>query len=134
MLQERILKENIDGEALLWAQSGLAAETADMKFLIVLSDGAPVDDSTLAIEGGSYLDAHLREVIPEIERSRTNLIAVGIEHDVTRYYGKSGVHSTVANLGIDLIKLLKKVTWKKTSGVVTPVQRRPAGKRKVKSG
>ncbi|HEV7545088.1 MAG TPA: cobaltochelatase subunit CobT, partial [Reyranella sp.] len=90
MLREGILKENIDGEALLWAHSRLLTRTEERKILMVISDGAPVDDSTLSVNPGNYLERHLRDVIDWIEtRSPIELIAIGIGHDVTRYYRKA---------------------------------------------
>jgi cobaltochelatase CobT len=87
MLREGILKENIDGEALLWAHQRLIARSEQRRVLMVISDGAPVDDSTLSVNPGNYLERHLREVIGYIEtRSPVELIAIGIGHDVTRYY------------------------------------------------
>src|SRR6187401_2335126 len=90
MLREGILKENIDGEALLWAHNRLLARTEERKIMMVISDGAPVDDSTLSVNPGNYLERHLRDVIDWIEtRSPVELIAIGIGHDVTRYYRKA---------------------------------------------
>ena len=90
MLREGILKENIDGEALLWAYQRLLARREQRRILMVISDGAPVDDSTLSVNPGSYLEAHLREVIARIERGdAVELIAIGIGHDVTRYYRRA---------------------------------------------
>lgn len=87
MLREGILKENIDGEALLWAHQRLMARPEQRRILMVISDGAPVDDSTLSTNPGNYLEKHLRDVISWIEtRSEVELIAIGIGHDVTRYY------------------------------------------------
>ena len=90
MLREGILKENIDGEALLWAHERLLARTEQRRILMVISDGAPVDDSTLSVNPGNYLEKHLREVIDWIEtRSPIELLAIGIGHDVTRYYRRA---------------------------------------------
>ena len=90
MLREGILKENIDGEALLWAHNRLLSRTEERKILMVISDGAPVDDSTLSVNPGNYLERHLRDVIDWIEtRSPIELIAIGIGHDVTRYYRRA---------------------------------------------
>jgi len=90
MMREGLLKENIDGEALLWAHQRLLGRHEQRRILMVISDGAPVDDSTLSVNSGSYLERHLRTVIEEIEtRSPIELIAVGIGHDVTRYYKKA---------------------------------------------
>ena len=90
MMREGLLKENIDGEALLWAHDRLLARPEQRKILMVISDGAPVDDSTLNVNVGNYLERHLRQVIEEIEtRSPVELIAIGIGHDVTRYYKRA---------------------------------------------
>jgi len=90
MMREGLLKENIDGEALLWAHNRLIARPEERRILMVISDGAPVDDSTASANGGSYLERHLRQVIDWIEkRSPVELIAIGIGHDVTRYYGRA---------------------------------------------
>jgi len=90
MMREGLLKENIDGEALLWAHQRLLGRHEQRRILMVISDGAPVDDSTLSVNSGSYLERHLRRVIEEIEtRSPIELIAVGIGHDVTRYYKRA---------------------------------------------
>ncbi len=90
MMREGLLKENIDGEALQWAQKRLAARPENRRILMVISDGAPVDDSTQSVNAGNYLEAHLRQVIEEIEtRSSIQLVAVGIGHDVTRYYRRA---------------------------------------------
>jgi cobaltochelatase CobT len=100
MLREGILKENIDGEALLWAHERLLARTEDRRILLVISDGAPVDDSTLSVNSGSYLEKHLREVIGYIEtRSPVELLAIGIGHDVTRYYRRAVTITDVDQLG-----------------------------------
>ena len=90
MLREGILKENIDGEALIWAHERLIARYEDRRILMVISDGAPVDDTTLSANSGSYLENHLKNVISYIEnKSPIELIAIGIGHDVTRYYKKA---------------------------------------------
>ena len=90
MMREGLLKENIDGEALIWAHNRLLARPEQRRILMVISDGAPVDDSTLSVNTGSYLEKHLRQVIEEIEtRSPVELIAIGIGHDVTRYYKRA---------------------------------------------
>jgi cobaltochelatase CobT len=90
MLREGILKENIDGEALLWAHNRLIGRPEQRRILMVISDGAPVDDSTLSVNPGNYLERHLREVISYIEnRSPVELLAIGIGHDVTRYYRRA---------------------------------------------
>jgi cobaltochelatase CobT len=90
MMREGLLKENIDGEALLWAHDRLIARSEQRKILMVISDGAPVDDSTLSVNSGNYLERHLRQVITFIEtRSNVELLAIGIGHDVTRYYRRA---------------------------------------------
>ena len=90
MMREGLLKENIDGEALTWAHQRLLARTESRRILMVISDGAPVDDSTLSVNPGNYLERHLRWVIEDIEtRSPVELIAIGIGHDVTRYYRRA---------------------------------------------
>jgi cobaltochelatase CobT len=90
MMREGLLKENIDGEALLWAHSRLIARREQRKILMMISDGAPVDDSTLSVNPGNYLERHLRAVIDLIEtRSPVELLAIGIGHDVTRYYRRA---------------------------------------------
>ena len=90
MMREGLLKENIDGEALDWAHKRLLGRPEQRRILMMISDGAPVDDSTLSVNPGSYLERHLRAVIDEIEtRSPVELIAIGIGHDVTRYYRRA---------------------------------------------
>ena len=90
MMREGLLKENIDGEALLWAHQRLIARPEQRKILMMISDGAPVDDSTLSVNPGNYLERHLRAVIELIEtRSPVELLAIGIGHDVTRYYRRA---------------------------------------------
>ncbi|TAK47470.1 MAG: cobaltochelatase subunit CobT [Xanthobacteraceae bacterium] len=90
MMREGLLKENIDGEALDWAYRRLLARPEQRKILMMISDGAPVDDSTLSVNPGNYLERHLRHIIEEIEtRSPVELIAIGIGHDVTRYYSRA---------------------------------------------
>jgi cobaltochelatase CobT len=90
MMREGLLKENIDGEALAWAHRRLVARGERRRILMMISDGAPVDDSTLSVNTGCYLERHLRQVIEEIEtRSEIELIAIGIGHDVTRYYRRA---------------------------------------------
>ena len=90
MMREGLLKENIDGEALDWAHKRLLGRPEQRRILMVISDGAPVDDSTLSVNPGNYLERHLRFIIEEIEtRSPVELIAIGIGHDVTRYYRRA---------------------------------------------
>ncbi|TCP84336.1 cobaltochelatase CobT subunit [Rhizobium sp. PP-CC-2G-626] len=90
MMREGLLKENIDGEALIWAHNRLLARPEQRRILMMISDGAPVDDSTLSVNPGNYLERHLRAVIEQIEtRSPVELLAIGIGHDVTRYYRRA---------------------------------------------
>ncbi len=100
MMREGLLKENIDGEALVWAHQRLLGRPEARKILMVISDGAPVDDSTLSVNSGHYLERHLREVIGQIEQaSPVELIAIGIGHDVTRYYRRAVTIVDVEQLG-----------------------------------
>lgn len=90
MMREGLLKENIDGEALAWAHNRILGRSEQRRILMMISDGAPVDDSTLSVNSGCYLERHLRQVIEEIEtKSPVQLIAIGIGHDVTRYYRRA---------------------------------------------
>ncbi len=107
MMREGLLKENIDGEALLWAHSRLLARPEDRRVLMVISDGAPVDDSTLSVNNAGYLEQHLRKVIDWIERqSPVQLVAIGIGHDVTRYYKRAVTIMDVEQLGGTMIEQL----------------------------
>ena len=107
MLREGLLKENIDGEALLWAYRRLLVRPEHRRILMVISDGAPVDDSTLSVNPGNYLEKHLREVIRDIEaRDQVELIAVGIGHDVTRYYRRAVTIVDAEELGGTMMKKL----------------------------
>ena len=100
MLREGILKENIDGEALSWAHDRLISRQEDRRILMVISDGAPVDDSTLSSNSGNYLEKHLRLVIDRIEnKSPIELMAIGIGHDVNRYYANALTITDVDQLG-----------------------------------
>ena len=100
MLREGLLKENIDGEALIWAHNRLLSRREDRRILMVISDGAPVDDSTLSVNQGNYLEQHLRAVIDLIEnKSPVELLAIGIGHDVTRYYQRAVTITDVDQLG-----------------------------------
>ena len=107
MMREGLLKENIDGEALLWAHNRLIARPEERKILMVISDGAPVDDSTLSVNSGTYLERHLRQVIGWIEaRSPVELAAIGIGHDVTRYYNRAVTIMDAEQLGGTMIEQL----------------------------
>ena len=107
MMREGLLKENIDGEALLWAHSRIVARPEERKILMVISDGAPVDDSTLSVNNGSYLERHLRQVIGWIEtQSPVELCAIGIGHDVTRYYARAVTIMDADQLGGTMVEQL----------------------------
>jgi cobaltochelatase CobT len=107
MLREGLLKENIDGEALLWAHNRLVGRPEQRRILMVISDGAPVDDSTLSVNPGNYLERHLRDVIEYIEtRSNVELAAIGIGHDVTRYYRRAVTIVDVEQLGGTMMEQL----------------------------
>ena len=107
MMREGLLKENIDGEALLWAHNRLIGRPEERKILMVISDGAPVDDSTLSVNHGAYLERHLRQVIGWIEgKSPVELCAIGIGHDVTRYYTKAVTIMDAEQLGGTMVEQL----------------------------
>ncbi len=107
MLREGLLKENIDGEALLWAYRRLLGRRENRRILMVISDGAPVDDSTLSVNPGNFLERHLREVIRDIEaRQQIELIAIGIGHDVTRYYRRAVTIVDAEELGGTMMQKL----------------------------
>ena len=110
MLREGLLKENIDGEALLWAYRRLLARSEHRRILMVISDGAPVDDSTLSVNPGNYLERHLRETIREIEaRNIVELSAIGIGHDVTRYYRRAVTIVDAEELGGTMMNKLSEL-------------------------
>ena len=110
LLREGILKENIDGEALKWANSRLKNRQEKRKILIIISDGAPVDDSTLSVNPGNYLEKNLREVINQIQDNKEiELIAIGIGHDVSRYYSKAITIMDVDQLGEVLLNELSEI-------------------------
>ncbi|MCQ8240701.1 cobaltochelatase subunit CobT [Rhizosaccharibacter radicis] len=110
MLREGLLKENIDGEALAWAFRRLRTRPESRRILMVISDGAPVDDSTLSVNSGNYLEQHLREVIADIERSpQVGLIAIGIGHDVTRYYRRAVTITDAEELGGTMMQELSEL-------------------------
>lgn len=107
MLREGLLKENIDGEALEWAYRRLLARPEHRKILMVISDGAPVDDSTLSVNPGNYLERHLRDVIRRVDRERLiEVTAIGIGHDVTRYYRRAVTIVDAEELGGTMMKKL----------------------------
>ncbi len=130
MMREGLLKENIDGEALTWAHDRLMARREQRKILMVISDGAPVDDSTLSVNPGNYLERHLREVIGWIEkRSSVELLAIGIGHDVTRYYKRAVTIVDVEQLGGAMTEKLaelfdEEAARKFARNVQEPVKRR----------
>jgi cobaltochelatase CobT len=117
MLSEGILKENIDGEALLWAHNRLIGRPEQRQILMVISDGAPVDDSTLSVNPSNYLDQHLRQVIDHIEnKSPVELLAIGIGHDVTRYYRRAVTLMDAEQLGCAMIEELARLFDNDDSG------------------
>ena len=120
MMREGLLKENIDGEALLWAHQRIAMRPEERRILMVISDGAPVDDSTLSVNSGHYLERHLRAVIGEIEtRSPVELLAIGIGHDVTRYYRRAVTIVDVEQLGGVLVEQLAALFEEEPRGAKT---------------
>ena len=126
MLREGILKENIDGEALAWAHNRLLGRPEERKILMVISDGAPVDDSTLSVNPGNYLEKHLREVIREIERQGiVELTAIGIGHDVTRYYRRAVTIVDAEQLGGVMLERLAEL-FEEEKGASTRVKSRRA--------
>ena len=107
MLKEGLLKENIDGEAISWAFSRLSKRKEERKILMVISDGAPVDDSTLSVNSGDYLEKHLKKIVKFIEnKSDIEILAIGIGHDVSRYYNKAIKITDVQELGDVMISQL----------------------------
>ncbi|AGF76510.1 cobaltochelatase subunit CobT [Bartonella vinsonii] len=116
MMQEGLLKENIDGEALIWAHQRLLSQREQRRILMVISDGAPVDDSTLSVNSSNYLEKHLRAVIREIQtHSPIELIAIGIGHDVTRYYQRAVTIMNAEELGNAITKQLETLFSNKKS-------------------
>ncbi len=121
MMREGLLKENIDGEALDWAHKRLLARPEQRRILMMISDGAPVDDSTLSVNAGNYLERHLRHVIDEIEnRSPVQLIAIGIGHDVTRYYRRAVTIVDAEELGGAITEKLAELFSETEAPVVRP--------------
>jgi cobaltochelatase CobT len=107
MLKEGILKENIDGEAIMWACRRLSCRPEERKVLMVISDGAPVDDSTLSANNDGYLDRHLRQIIHTVEnKTDIELLAIGIGHDVNRYYQRAVTIRNVEQLSQTMFKEL----------------------------
>ncbi|TMJ59760.1 MAG: cobaltochelatase subunit CobT [Alphaproteobacteria bacterium] len=127
MLREGILKENIDGEALAWAHNRLLGRPEERRILMVISDGAPVDDSTLSVNPGNYLEKHLREVIREIERQGVvELTAIGIGHDVTRYYRRAVTIVDAEQLGGVMLERLAELFDEEKSSRTRVKSRRAA--------
>jgi cobaltochelatase CobT len=128
MMREGLLKENIDGEALMWAHQRLIGRPEARRIMLVISDGAPVDDSTLSVNSGHYLERHLREVIAEIEnKSPVQLIAIGIGHDVTRYYRRAVTIVDVEQLAGAMVEQLAELfeedprrLTRRTAGLLQP--------------
>jgi len=126
MMREGLLKENIDGEALAWAHNRLLARPEKRRILMMISDGAPVDDSTLSVNSGSYLERHLRQVIEEIEtRSPIELLAIGIGHDVTRYYRRAVTITDAEELASAMTDKLAEMFEEDHSNQNTPRARAP---------
>src|ERR1700749_4549965 len=125
MMREGLLKENIDGEALDWAHKRLLGRPEQRKILMMISDGAPVDDSTLSVNPGNYLERHLRHIIEEIEtRSPVELIAIGIGHDVTRYYRRAVTIVDAEELGGAITEKLAEL-FTETNAAPQPTTRGP---------
>ena len=119
MLKEGLLKENIDGEALLWAYKRIAKRKEERKILMIISDGAPVDDSTLSVNSGDYLEKHLKQTVKWIEEnSNIEILAVGIGHDVTRYYKKAIKIADVQELGDVMINQLSSLFSEKKNKTI----------------
>jgi cobaltochelatase CobT len=131
MMREGLLKENIDGEALMWAHNRVIARPEQRRILMVISDGAPVDDSTLSVNAGNYLERHLRHVIDEIEeRSSVELVAIGIGHDVTRYYRRAVTIVDAEQLGGAMTEqLISLFIDENPRAAQSPARRRRAQKR-----
>ena len=110
MLKEGLLKENIDGEAISWAYSRLKKREEERKILMVISDGAPVDDSTLSVNSGDFLEKHLKKIVNFIEnKNDIEILAIGIGHDVSRYYKRAIKISDVNELGDVMIDQLSEL-------------------------
>ena len=116
MLKEGILKENIDGEAIKWALNRIKKRKEERKIIMVISDGAPVDDSTLSTNPGDYLEKNLKSTVKFIEdKTNIEILAIGIGHDVSRYYSKAIKITDVQELGDVMISQLSNLFSKKTS-------------------
>ena len=114
MLKEGLLKENIDGEAISWAFSRIKKRKEERKILMVISDGAPVDDSTLSVNSGDFLEKHLKKTVKFIEdKTEVEILAIGIGHDVSRYYNRAIKITDVNELGDVMISQLSTLFDKK---------------------
>ena len=114
MLKEGLLKENIDGEAISWAFNRIKKRKEERKILMVISDGAPVDDSTLSVNSGDFLEKHLKKIVKFIEdKTETEILAIGIGHDVSRYYNRAIKITDVNELGDVMISQLSDLFIKK---------------------
>ena len=114
MLKEGLLKENIDGEAISWAYSRIQKKKEERKILMVISDGAPVDDSTLSVNSGDFLEKHLKKTVKFIEdKTEVEILAIGIGHDVSRYYNRAIKITDVNELGDVMISQLSTLFDKK---------------------
>jgi cobaltochelatase CobT len=132
MMREGLLKENIDGEALIWAHNRLLARSEQRRILMVISDGAPVDDSTLSVNSGNYLEKHLRQIITDIEnRSPVELIAIGIGHDVTRYYRRAVTIVDAEELGGAMTEKLAELFAEQGAFEARPKAAKPTPKRRL---
>jgi cobaltochelatase CobT len=135
MMREGLLKENIDGEALDWAHQRLRVRPEQRKILMMISDGAPVDDTTLSVNSGNYLEKHLRGVIEEIEtRSPVELIAIGIGHDVTRYYRRAVTIVDAEELGGVMTEKLAELfseEGRAAAAAAAASRSRPAGRKRA---
>jgi cobaltochelatase CobT len=134
MMREGLLKENIDGEALMWAHSRLALRPEQRRILMVISDGAPVDDSTLSVNAGNYLERHLRHVIEDIEeKSSVELVAIGIGHDVTRYYRRAVTIVDAEQLGGAMTDQLISLFAEESARLAHPGHHRMAPRGRVRA-
>ncbi|MFL6690331.1 MAG: cobaltochelatase subunit CobT [Alphaproteobacteria bacterium] len=128
MMREGLLKENIDGEALIWAHTRLVARSEQRRILMIISDGAPVDDSTLSVNSGNYLEHHLRRVIGDIEeKSSVELVAIGIGHDVTRYYRRAVTILDAEQLGGAMTEQLISLFAEETARLAHPGRHAQSG-------
>ncbi|HTK79566.1 MAG TPA: cobaltochelatase subunit CobT [Rhizomicrobium sp.] len=134
MMREGLLKENIDGEALMWAHNRLMGRPEQRQILMVISDGAPVDDSTLSVNSGNYLEKHLRRVIEDIEeKSSVELVAIGIGHDVTRYYRRAVTIVDAEQLGGAMTDQLISLFAEESARLAHPGQHRMAPRARIRA-